>query len=493
MRQRRSCRLFISAAIVFLAVLAATFYLGHLAGDGPLLPPPVLPELDAFVPAFYDLQLSLEPEIATLHGVSRVAYTNNEDVSLGELYFHLYPNAEIFSAAAERPGRLTVQGVRLDERPLSFSTAGTLLKIPLPVNLAPGEKAALELTWDLVIPDYPGRLGEKDGVISLGNWYPILAVYDEEGWHLDPYIERGDPFYSDVGCYRVRLRLPDAYRAAATGNLRSARDLPGPSKEMAWESGIVRDFALALSPHYRTLTDKTGPVLVQSYFPADKKEGGRVALNAGCAALEFFSQTFGPYPYDQFTLAATGFYQGGMEYPNIVFLSQQFYGPEDAETLEYVAVHETAHQWWYGVVGNNQVVEAWLDEGLTEFSTLLFYEKERGGGRGQTSAVLSLYEAYRQANGDGAILQRLDEFPSELAYNALVYGKGCMLFLALREKLGEDVLLKVLREYYQRYAYRTATTADFIRVAQEVSSLELAGFFQHWLHNGDNTQRRSAS
>jgi hypothetical protein len=123
-RQRRSCRLFISAAIVLLlAVLAATFYLGHLAGDGPLLPPPVLPELDAFVPAFYDLQLSLEPEIATIHGVSRVAYTNNEDVPLGELYFYLYPNAEIFSADVKRPGRLTVHGVRSDEEPLTFSTA----------------------------------------------------------------------------------------------------------------------------------------------------------------------------------------------------------------------------------------------------------------------------------------------------------------------------------------------------------------------------------
>ncbi|NLY50292.1 MAG: M1 family metallopeptidase, partial [Firmicutes bacterium] len=206
MRQERNRRLFISTALLLLAVLAATFYLGHLAGDGPLLPPPALPELDAFVPALYDLELSLDPESATIHGMSRVAYTNNEDVPLGELYFYLYPNAEVFSADVKRPGKLTVYGVRSDEEPLTFSTEATWLKVPLPVALAPGEKVTLELTWDLNIPDYPGRLGENEGVISLGNWYPILAVYDAEGWQLYPYMERGDPFYSEAGRYKVRLR-----------------------------------------------------------------------------------------------------------------------------------------------------------------------------------------------------------------------------------------------------------------------------------------------
>lgn len=483
MRRGNRRRQFITAAVLVLAALAAAIYQGNPAGDGPVLPPPAVPEVANFVPAVYDLNVSLNPESGTVRGESRIEYTNNEAVSLGELYFHLYPNATVFAQDVTRPGRLTVRGVKQGEEQLRWEARNTQLKVVLPVELPPGGKTILELAWELTVPDYPGRLGENDGVISLGNWYPILAVYDAAGWHLDPYSERGDPFYSDVARYRVKLRLPDGWRAAATGNLRSVRDLPGSTKELAWETGLVRDFALALSSDYRFLTGKAGGVLVHSYFLKGEREGGERALRAGSAALNFFSRTFGPYPYDQFTLAATGFYQGGMEYPNIVFLSRQFYGQEDADLLEYIAVHETAHQWWYGVVGNNQVEEAWLDEGLTEFSTLLFYEKELGRGAEEARSLLSLYEAYRQANGDGVILRRLDEFPSDLAYNALVYGKGCLLFLKLRDELGEDTLLAVLREYYRRFAYRTATSSDFIQVAEEVSGRDLDAFFDRWLRS----------
>lgn len=485
MKRRSGLRLFFAATCFILLILAAAVYLQAPRAAGPILPPPKVPEALGFTPAVYDLNVSLDPSTGTLRGISRVEYTNNEEVPLPELYFHLYPNAALFSQDVTRPGRLTIQEVKLGESPIPWEARDTQLKVTLPRALAPGEKVRLTLTWELVIPDYPGRLGENEGIISLGNWYPILAVYDAAGWHLDPYYDRGDPFYSEVGRYTVHLILPDDYQVAATGNLRSVKDLPGPTKELTWESGLVRDFALALSREYEFALDRAGHVLVQSYFPHTERDGGRRVLQAGRAALDFFSRTFGPYPYDQFTLAATGFYQGGMEYPNIVFLARQFYGPYDTDILEYIAVHETAHQWWYGVVGNNQVEEAWLDEGLAEFSTLLFYEKERGQTAEGTHSLLSLYEAYRQANGDGPILRRIDAFSSDLAYNALVYGKGCLLFLKLREEVGEETLLKILRTYYRRYAYRVATSQDFIQVAQEVSGRDLTAFFRRWLEGAE--------
>lgn len=481
MKRRSGLRLFFATASFMLLILAVAIYLQAPRAAGPILPPPKVPEALGFTPAVYDLNVSLDPSTGTLRGISKVEYTNNEEVPLPELYFHLYPNAALFSQDVTRPGRLTIQEVKLGESPIPWEARDTQLKVTLPRALAPGEKVRLTLTWELVIPDYPGRLGENEGIISLGNWYPILAVYDAAGWHLDPYYDRGDPFYSEVGRYTVQLTLPDDYQVAATGNLRSVKDLPGPTKELTWESGLVRDFAVAASREYEFASGRAGNVLVQSFFPRTERDGGRRVLQAGRAALAFFSRTFGPYPYEQFTLAATGFYQGGMEYPNIVFLARQFYGPYDADILEYIAVHETAHQWWYGVVGNNQVEEAWLDEGLAEFSTLLFYEKERGQTAEGTRSLLGLYEAYRQANGDGPILRRIDAFPSDLAYNALVYGKGCLLFLNLREEVGEETLLEILRTYYRRYAYRIATSRDFIQVAQEVSGRDLTDFFRRWL------------
>ena len=115
------------------------------------------------------------------------------------------------------------------------------------------------------------------------------------------------------------------------------------------------------------------------------------------------------------------------------------------------------------------------------FSTVLFFEKVRGRGQEEAASLAGLYQAYRQTNGDGKILRSLNEFPSELAYNALVYGKGCLLFLQLREELGEELMLTLLQEYYRRFAYRNATSEDFIRTAEEISGQNLGSFFQDWL------------
>lgn len=479
-RQKRA----VSIALAVLLILAVFIY--HSSNtwqaEGPVLSAPAVPEVAGLVPAVYDIDVMLDPHTGTVVGSSRVEYTNNQEVSLPEIYFHLYPNAAVFSQDVKRPGRLEVTAVGTDSGQLLYAMEGTLLKIELASELSPGEQIVLNLNWELTVPDYPGRLGENDGVISLGNWYPVLAVYDAAGWHLDPYYELGDPFYSEVGRYRVKLTLPDNYKVAATGNLTARRRLPGQQKELVWDTSLVRDFAMAVSDDYAALEQQVDKTLVRSVFLRGDKAGGQRVLKTGAEAVEFFNGAFGPYPYDQLTLAATGFYQGGMEYPNIVFLARQFYGLEDADVLDYIAVHETAHQWWYGVVGNNQIEEAWLDEGLTEFSTILFYEQVRGRGQEEARSLISLYQAYQQANGDGKILRPLNEFPGELAYTALVYGKGCLLFLQLREEIGEELLLQVLQTYYRRFAYKNATGEDLIQLTEEVSGRDLNSFFQEWLH-----------
>ena len=162
--------------------------------EGPVLPAPVVPDVTGFVPAVYDLEATLDPERGTVSGSSRVEYTNNQSAPLSEIYFHLYPNATVFSQDVRRPGRLEITAVRVDKKSRPFVVEETLLKVMLGSTLESGEQVVLDLSWELTVPDYPGRLGENDGIISLGNWYPILAVYDAAGWHLDPYYDWGDPF-----------------------------------------------------------------------------------------------------------------------------------------------------------------------------------------------------------------------------------------------------------------------------------------------------------
>ncbi|HHY36345.1 MAG TPA: M1 family metallopeptidase [Firmicutes bacterium] len=475
--------------LFLLPVLALVLYLGWLGwplGGGGVLevtfPEPAIPPLADYAYPQYQLDLSLKPGVGSLAGTCRLQYTNNEGQGLAELYFHLYPNAPIFSAGTREKGSLTVEEVLVNQEAVTWKQEGTLLKVKLPEPLPPGGEAALKLSFTVQVPPLGERFGARKGIISLGNWYPILAVFEDGEWRLDPYYDIGDPFYSDVALYRVTLRLPRRYRVAATGNLREVKMLPWWQKELYFETGPVRDFALAVSKDYRVARREVEGVTVQSFYLPGQEEGGRLALEAACAALAFFQEVFGPYPYDQFSVAASGFFAGGMEYPNLVFVSSELYRPGAEKLLEYVVVHETAHQWWYGLVGNDQIREPWLDEGLAEYSTVLFYEFCRPGGQGKIpGSPLDLYELYQGEAAGGIIRRPLEEFSSELEYSLLVYGKGSLVFVQLRQVLGDEAFFQLLQEYVAEYCYRHATIDDFIRLCRRYTELDLELFFCKWL------------
>ncbi|HHW91517.1 MAG TPA: M1 family metallopeptidase [Firmicutes bacterium] len=472
-----------------LPVLALLFVFGwlgwHLQGGGVpevIFPEPEIPPLADYTYPLYQLDLVLKPEEGTLEGTCFLKYTNNEGESLSELYFHLYPNAPLFSEGSRVKGSLVIEEVLLNKGPVPWKQEGTLLKVELPEPLPPGKETVLDLTFQVQVPPLGERFGTRKGIVSLGNWYPILAVYEDGAWRLDPYYEIGDPFYSDVALYRVTLRLPRRFCAAATGNLREVRKLPWWRKELYFETGPVRDFALTVSKNYQVARREVEGITVQSFYLRGQEEGGRLALEAACAALAFFQEVFGPYPYDQFSVAASGFFAGGMEYPNLVFISSELYRPGAEKMLEYVVVHETAHQWWYGLVGNDQIREPWLDEGLADFSSNLFYEFCRPGWQGKVpGSPVDLYELYQEGAAGGIIRRPLGEFASDLEYSLLVYGKGSMVFVELRKILGEEPFFQILKQYVSEYSFRHATIDDFIRLCARYTDVDLDQFFYKWL------------
>jgi hypothetical protein len=475
--------------ILFLPLLALLAAFGWLTwqwqGGGALevtFPGPEIPPLAGYTYPLYQLDLTLKPETGLVEGSCILEYTNNEGEALAELYFHLYPNAPLFSEGSQKKGFLTVDEVLLNKGAVTWKQEGTLLQIKLPEPLPPGEGTVLELAFKVQVPPLGERFGVRQGIVSLGNWYPILAVYENGAWCLDPYYEIGDPFYSDVALYRVTLRLPRPYGVAATGNLREVKKLSWWQKELYFETGPVRDFALAVSKNYQVARREVGGITVQSFYLRNQEEGGRLALEAACEALVFFQEVFGPYPYDQFSVAVSGFFAGGMEYPNLVFISSELYRPGAEKMLEYVVVHETAHQWWYGLVGNDQIREPWLDEGLADFSTNLFYEFCRPDEQGRVpGSPLDLYELYQGEAARGIIRRPLGEFSSELEYSLLVYGKGSLVFAELRQILGDEAFFQLLKEYAAEYSYRHATIADFIRLCGRYTDLDLGQFFYKWL------------
>ena len=189
-----------------------------------------------------------------------------------------------------------------------------------------------------------------------------MCIRDRNGWNLDPYYKVGDPFYSEVANYKVSITTPKEIIVAASGKIISERE-DGDKKTYKIEGQLIRDFAWAASKDFVVKEKKVEDTIIKVYSINNDSKLINESLKIGENSIKIFNKIFGKYPYGWYSIVNTEF-PSGMEYPGIVFISNDYFHKYLIDILEKVIVHETAHQWWYGIVGNNQVDEAWLDEGL---------------------------------------------------------------------------------------------------------------------------------
>lgn len=436
----------------------------------------------------YAIDVTFNPDEKKVEGIQEVTVKNTEKVELSELYFHLYPNAfktsdaapfpraEFASAYPEgfAPGYINIKSVRGETGPLAYEAEDTLLKVVLDKPLKPGRQTKLTMEFTEVIPPSYGRFGYGKNTFNIANWYPILAVYDDNGWNRDPYYAIGDPFYSDAGLYEVKIKAPAAYTIAASGSVKDKKQ-EGGFNIWTFKTGLVRDFAWVASERYRTASQEVDGIKITSFYMKEDAAYGKKALEYAAKAIKFYSQYFGPYPYKEYAVASSDFYIGGMEYPNLVMIGRQFYN--EGDLLEYVVVHETAHQWWYGLVGNNEIREPWLDEALTEFSTVLYYENIYGRKSGQRiyeDFILNPYRFYERSlsSTPGPVLRPLWEFNSWGEYDAVVYSRGAIMLRQLENAVGKDRFREALHLYFRQNIYKNATTVDFINAVNRATGAD---------------------
>jgi hypothetical protein len=412
-------------------------------------------------PPHYILDVTVDFDALTVAGTAEIRYTNNERQNLDAVYLRLYPNAAYYEEGSTQIEALTVDG---DTAAFTFEDADrTILKVPLPSALKPEERTTLLVTFSVTVPRRSDRFGYAEGVMSLGHWYPMLAVYDDEGWNLDPYVALGDAFYSDVGFYTVDLSVPEGTVVAATGVKAGEVLHRSPGATALYVSAATRDFALALSRDYETASAQIGDTTVTSYYLPGDESSGQQALQVAADALEVYSGRFGRYPYTELDVAETSFEvmgaPGGMEFPGIVFIGSGLYesGGLFGSELDVVVAHEVAHQWWYGVVGNNQVDEPWLDEGFATYSSILYAEDKLDPLRAEAilwSQALMPYQVVRLLGADGPLQSSLLDYSDDLiTYQSLVYGKGALFLARLRELLGDEPFFALLQQHYQTHKY----------------------------------------
>jgi hypothetical protein len=247
-----------------------------------------------------------------------------------------------------------------------------VLKVDLPESLPPGESVEIELAFEGEVPlDFGGQaepagygiynLGQD--VLALSGWYPILAVYDEQGWNLDPVSEIGDSVYSDTALYSVKVCAPDELALAATGSAIDEQSSDGTTCTQL-ESGPTRDFFLVGSPNFQIDSQQVDGVTINSYSLPGHESAARRALNVAADSVSVYNQKFGPYPFAELDMVDAPMRNAlGVEYPGVFLVGDSLYDEPDEPEFAITIAHEAAHQWWYSVVGNDVFDSPWMDEG----------------------------------------------------------------------------------------------------------------------------------
>ena len=427
----------------------------------------------------YDIFAVYDHETATLTGTVKFEYYNNTENELTDLKFNLYGNA-FRENALYKPvsktyenkayydgasyGGMTVSGV---ENCAGWNVSGedeNILTINLTEPVFPEERTTLTISYALKLAKVNHRTGVTAKTVNLGNFYPVLCAYSKEGFIEHPYYSYGDPFVSECSNYSVTLDFPAEYTAATSGKQESEKQT-NDRKKCVYSLNGARDFAIVLSKEFNVISADADGVKVNYYYTAD--DDAENSLAAAAESLKYFSSAFGKYAYPSLSVVQTGFCYGGMEYPGLTMIADGL----NRDSNIYTIVHETAHQWWYAMVGSDQINCAWQDEGLTEYSTLMFFENSPAYGftrtgivKSATSAYRAFFTVYSQLNGaaDTSMTRCLKDFSGEFEYNNITYNKGLIMFETLREAIGDDAFTSVLREYFKNNCGKIASSDDML-------------------------------
>jgi hypothetical protein len=481
-------------------------------------------------PPRYDIDCRVDTATHQIEASQKVTFTNNSQQELNEVYFHVYPHRKYTEAEKEfmlrfagyfkidlypegfQTGDLKIKNIQADGRDLAFEYQGsdqTILKVKLAQPLEKGETLVLNLDFQAQIPHAFGRFGWNkssralDGftnhIIALSRWYPLLSVLDKDGWHNYPFYPYHQPFFSDAAYYRVKINLPREYTVIHTGNLKE-RSEDSAQQTLIIDSDLpVREFSWSASPDYKLVSRQDGEVQINSYYLSGDEFYGQKALEFAGDLMANYTRKFGAYPFKQFSIAPVYLGYGGNQLSNMIFLDTRVYQLPKflIRYFDFLVSHETGHQWFYNLVGNDEYKQMWLDEGLNSYFILEYLEEKYG--RDAALMLLPKYadlfipnfsfrraRDYRYLNStrfgrDNPVLSKLSSFQEPSSIFSITYGKGSMVLGMLRSLVGDETFDRVMTRYFREFAFKNASAADLIKIVNEESQQDLTWFFDEWL------------
>ena len=474
----------------------------------------------------YNINVNVNVTTNQFNGTEKIDYWNNSPDTLDRVFFHLYwnafqPNSEMDVRSRElgktllgtdRSGepvydwdeRVKDRIQHLQPNEIGYDSTAyvklngvnqkliyheTILEVDLKTPLLPHSKNSFEVSFNCQVPIQIRRSGRDnaEGIrYSMSQWYPKLAEYDYAGWHADPYIAR--EFYGVWGDYNVNITIDKNYMLAGSGTIQNPNEvgygyqadnvkIKAPAgKTITWKFAAqnVHDFVWAADTAYAMIKKQipNGPLFYFVYKKVDSlQDNWENVANTIEKAYPFIAKTFGAYPYKNYSFIQGG--DGGMEYPMATLMKSASVG---------TAIHEFMHSWYQGMMGTNESLYAWMDEGFATYAEL----RTSAWLRGDTGfAFINSYNSYFRIVKSGkeeALSTHADHFNTNYAYSVGSYSKGSIFLAQLGYIVGENNLDKILLEYYNEWKFKHPNANDFIRVAEKVSGLELQWYKEYWIY-----------
>lgn len=469
----------------------------------------------------YTMHIDMNVQNNRFTGKQKLEYWNNSPDTLTKVFYHLYFNAfqpgsmmdvrsrrqgavngpggrpdwdprvkdRILNLKPDEIGYQKILSLKMNGRPQSYKVLETILEVNLDKPILPRSKVVFDMDFEAQVPLQVRRSGRDNPTskvrYSMTQWYPKLSEYDYEGWHPTPYI--GREFYGVWGDFDVSISIDKKYILGGTGYLQNPNQIgygyeTAPGKvnrpagdKLTWRftAPNVHDFAWVADPDFihksKKVRDDLTLHLLYKPTNASAAEWEKVLIDAE-RALPFIEKTFGQYPYKQFSFVHGG--DGGMEYP----MATLCIGPG-------AWLHEWLHNWYYGVLGTNESLYGWMDEGFTTYAedrVMAFLENNTGFAYDGTYRG---YVSLAKSGKEEPLTTHADHYNYNSAYGAAVYSKGGVFMEQLGYIVGAPVRDKILLEYFYQWRFKHPNVNDFMRIAEKVSDMKLDWYKEYWVNS----------
>lgn len=500
----------------------------------------------------YTINVKLNDVKHELNAFEIISYKNNSPAPLSFIYMHLWPNAYkdnntplakqlledgskiMYYAKADDLGYIDSIDFKVNDKTARWELLKDsidICKIYLNEELKPGATISISTPFHVKIPSAKiSRLGHLDQSYMITQWYPKPAVYDRNGWNYMPYLNQGE-FYSEFGSYDVSITLPANYVLGSTGDMVDGekelvwlsnkatetdtvkqfdrKDMEFPksdsvTKTLRFKQNNIHDFAWFADKRYHVLKGEvTTPhtnhkVTTWAMFTNNEADLWKKSIDYINDAIHYYSLWNGDYPYNNCTAVDGTISAGtGMEYPNITVIGNSGSPFE----LDVVITHEVGHNWFYGMLGSNERLHPWMDEGINSYNENRYIKTKypdmslaEGLGAKKIEKLLHLKRYKHKSEYELGYLitaRKNEDQPIELPaydyteynYGADVYYKSAIVFDYLQAYLGETEMDKAMQTYFDEWHFKHPMPADFRKVMEKSAGKDLSWFFDDMINS----------